>query len=452
MDLVIKNGIVVGPLSAYPAEIGVAGGRIVELAEKLEAGSARVLDARGGFVLPGLVDLHTHFGAGGTDDFGSGTREALAGGVTTVVDCAMQAPGQTLTAALEARRVLAASQSYADYTFHLTVTEWNEATRREVRELVGSGHPSFEFHQTGGCLLDLPALDDAALFELLQETAKLGATVVLRPGNRAASAVLASQLGRDVPLGFEKLGDVFTAALEAEGIRRALALADATDANLLVGPLSSREAVAALSWGRASGVNAAGETSPHYLLPHFAAGAGVLGTCRPPVRTEEDALALWHAAATGDVEVIASGHRAPSRQLKTAVSDATRLEAGFPSIAWTLPLLFSEGFRQSHVTLTRLVQLLSTNPAMLLGMFPAKGILQVGSDADLVVLDPEKECAVSLAANRAGWDHTPYEGHVLRGTPVATVLGGAVVFAEGELTGKPGQGKLVHRHPLEEVY
>jgi dihydropyrimidinase len=450
MDLVIKNGVIVGPHSCYPADLGIEGGRIVQLAEKLEPGESTVLDAAGAFLLPGVVDLHTHFATSGAD-FEAGTRAAAAGGVTTVVDFAVQSAGKSLGEALDARKAQAAGHALADYAFHLTPVEWTEALRREIREAIGNGHPSFEFHLAAGCLPDVPALDDAALYELFQETAKLGGTVVVRPGNACLSALLTRQLARDRVPTVEHLQQLYPAEAEADGVRRAIALADLTDANLLLGPLSSRLAAAALADGRATGVNVAGETGTAYLLRELlTAPAERLGT-RPPLRSPDDAEALWHAAVSGDIEVVSSGHRTCALDARLAgASDLARLEPGFSGVGLTLPLLFSEGVRRGRMTLSRLVQLLSTSPALLAGLFPAKGILQVGSDADIVVMDPEREWIVP--AGGSGEDASPFAGLALRGAPRVTILRGQIVVEGEQWRAQPGVGQLARRRPLDEIY
>ncbi len=451
MDLVIKNGVIVGPHSCYPADLGVEGGRIVQIAEKLEPGETPVLDAAGAFLLPGVVDLHAHLATSGAGEFEAATRAAVAGGVTTVVDFAVQTPGKSLSEALDERKAQAAGHALTDYAFHLTPVEWNEALRREIRELVANGHPSFEFHLAAGCLRGVPALDDAALYELFQETAKVGGTVVVRPGNESLSALLTRQLARDRVPTAEHLQQRFPAEAEADGVRRAIALADLTDANLLVGQLSSRLAAAALADGRAAGVNVAGETGPAYLLRDLLTAPAERLATLPPLRTVEDAEALWHGAVSGDIEVVSSGHRACTVEARLAgAADLTKLEAGLSGVGLTLSLMFSEGVRRGRMTLNRMVQLLSTSPALLAGLFPAKGILQVGSDADIVVMEPEREW--SVPAGGAGEDGSPFAGLTLRGAPRVTILRGQIVLDGEQWKAQPGVGQLARRRPLEEIF
>lgn len=450
MELVIKNGVLVGPVSHYEADLGIEGGRIVQIAEKLDPGDAEVLDANGLYVLPGVIDLHTHLGSGAADDFESGTRAAARGGVTCIVDCAAQAAGKTIAESVEARRAEAAGKALVDYALHAAPSIWTEAVRREIRELVNEGITTFEVQMAPGCG-PAAAFEDAALHDLLHETAKFGATVIARPGNAGVAAAVAAQLRQDGLADARKLGEVFSPAAEAEGVRRAAALAEMVSGNLIAGPISGRDAAAALAEARGRGVSVTGETSPHYLL------RGLLGEARPelatspPLRDPSECEALWHALACGELELVSSGHRARPRELP-AGKDVLEVETGLPGLELLLPLLFSEGVRRGRLTMSRLSLVLATQPAMVAGLFPTKGILQVGSDADIALLDPERDWTVTAAGlgTAAGW--SPYEGASLRGLVTATIVRGKVVRLGEEFRVGPGHGAYVRRRPLEEVY
>ncbi|MBI3891347.1 MAG: amidohydrolase family protein [Candidatus Wallbacteria bacterium] len=451
MDLVIKNGVVVGPGSQFEADLGIEGGRIVQLADKIEPGSAEVLEARGMFVLPGAIDLHTHIGLGAADDFESGTRAAARGGVTCIVDCAPQLPGKSLLQSLEVRKSEAAGRAYVDFALHAAPAVWSEAVRREIREAVAEGITTFEVQLAPSCIAGLSALADAALYELLHETAKVGATVIARPGNAGVASAVAARLRPDGLADARRLSEVFPAVAEAEGIRRVAALAELVTGNLLAGPVSGAEAAAAVAEARARGINVTGETAPHYLLRALLGEERPELAVLPPLRTAVESEQLWHALAGGDIEVVSSGHRARAKA-GTSGKDVLELDAGLPGVELLLPLLFSEGVRRGRMTMSRLSQVTSTNPAMVAGLFPGKGILQIGSDADIVLLDPERDWTVSRETLATVSDLVPFDGLALKGCVFATVSRGKIVRRGEEFLGQPGHGVFVRRQPLEELY
>lgn len=453
MDLVIRNGTVVGARGRAHADVGIEGESIVAVGADLPRG-AHEIDARGLLVLPGGIDVHTHLDMpvgdiATADDVASGTRAAAAGGVTTVVDFAVQAAGTTLAETLDTWRDKARGNAWIDYAFHLAVTDWNDAVRSEIPGLITAGYPTFKaFMAYRGALM----LEDRDLFALMQTVGACGGMVLVHcEHGDVIEALRRDAVARgDTAPRFHAL--TRPPAVEAEATERAIVLAHLAGARLYVVHVSCAEALHAVSTARAAGRDVHAETCPQYLgaitiddydRPGFEGAAFV---CSPPLRTSGDATALWHALRAGVLTVVSSDHSPfTTSQKRRGENDFTKIPNGVPGIETRMALTWSLGVHGGHVTPERFVDIVATEPARRFG-FVRKGELLPGFDADVVLFDPERPFVVRASDLHQRVDHTPYEGFAGHGRPVATIARGERVWSiEDGFTGRQGRGREVLR-------
>lgn len=457
MDLVVEGGTVLHETGQFVGSIGVRNGKIAALRSILASArltGRRSLDARGKLVLPGVVDAHVHMalGAGRTrtaDDFASGSMAGAFGGVTTMIDFATQARGESLLDAVKRRRALAEGRSAIDFSLHCAVTDWNQKTRKEMKSVVEYGIPSFKLfmaYEDRGWMAD-----DGFLFECLEEAARLNALVGVHAENprliasftRRALASGAS-VGRGAALHAASRPNV----TESEAVARAAYLASVCMAKLYIFHLSTREGCELVEQWNKRGYPVFAETCPQYLvLDQSALGkvdGHLLASC-PPLRKRADRAYLWEALERKAIDVVATDHCSFTRAAKnTWRGDFRRIPYGLPGIETALPLVFTRGLGK-EISLRTLVDVLAANPAKIFGLYPRKGVIRVGSDADLVVVDPGREFKVTARALHMRSDYSPYEGMRLRGFPVATILRGEVIQQEGRFLGKAGGGMFLKR-------
>lgn len=452
MDLCIRNGTIVTATSTVEADLGVADGRIVRIGVDLPA-ATREFDARGLLVMPGAIDVHTHLdmpfmGMSTADDFDSGTRAAAAGGVTTVIDFAVQQPAASLSDTLDAWRAKAEGRAWIDYAFHLAITRWDEGTAAELPSVVAAGVTSFKaFMAYKGSLM----LDDGALFELLQTAGALGGLVMVHAEHGDAVATLQRQA-----LARGETAPRYHAAtrppiVEIEATRRAIALAELAGAPLYVVHVSCAGAAEAVAEARRRGLPVYAETCPQYLgavgveayeRPGFEAAAFV---CSPPLRERSEAAALWAALASNGLQLVSSDHSPfTMAQKRLGEGDFTRIPNGVPGLETRVPLVWTLGVGAGRVSPNRFVELVASEPARRFGL-ATKGDLAVGLDADVMLFDPTREVRIAAANLHHRADTTPYEGFVCRGYPVATVSRGEVVWDGAGFHGVPGRGRMLRR-------
>ena len=455
-DLLITNGFLVTEQEVTRADIGVRDGRIASIARSLLASRAdRVIDASGMLVMPGCIDAHVHFqlrinGDVTADDFSSGTRAAACGGVTTILDYTSQAPGQSLTASVEARRAQADPQVCIDYGLHVSVMHWSSTVCGEMATLVEQGLPSFKFftiYEERGWRADARILGEA-----LSAAAKLGATICLH----AEDHQLIEELRRQYAPQAHKYG-AYTHALtrpcrvELNAVKEALQVQRRTGGRLYFVHLSTGEALDAIGSARRQGQRVIAETCPQYLTLTDEVLRGPNGylyaTC-PQVKHPHDVDRLWRGVLEGEVDVIATDHCAWTSQQKSSwQGDYTRLLFGLPGVETLLPLLHHEGVNRRGLTYPGLVRLLAANPARIHGLYPRKGVLREGSDADMVIFDHKRRLTIRADRLCTSLDWSPYEGVTVTGWPHITILRGTVVARDGTFTGKPGAGMFLPRKP-----
>jgi len=450
--LVIKGGTVVTAGSLGTCDVGVQDGRVAQLGAGLTG--RRVLDARGAYVFPGGVDVHVHLSspiepAPGVelwvDDFYSGSQAAIAGGVTTVGNMTFQRRDEGLRQAL-ARDLAAASRDAAiDYILHPVLMHPSEEALAEIPALAAEGHTSLKIFMV---------LDhfDAHVNEYLRAMRIAGASGVLTMLHcedgaliRCVCQDLVAQ-GLGAPQHYPDSRPDYT---ESAAVERAIAFTRATRAPIYIVHLSSAAALDACRRARADGLPVYVETRPLYLYLTRAVfeqpdGAKYVGN--PPLREAADTRAIWNGLRSGEIQCLCSDH-APwtLRQKLDPTLDITTVRPGVADLETLMPMLFSEGVRGGRVSLSRFVELTSTNASKLFGLYPRKGTIAVGSDADLVVWDPDARRTIQGATMRSKAGYSVYDGREVQGWPVYTVSRGEVVLEDGQVTATRGRGKWVRR-------
>lgn len=454
MGLLIRNGTIVTPLDAWRGDVLCREGRIADLGRRLEAGAEdEVVDASGAWVLPGGVDPHVHLslavaGTVSADDFESGTAAALAGGTTTILDFVHPGRGEPFAEAIAARRAEAAT-AVADYGLHLAVTWWDEegpaALERAVSE---EGIPSFKVYLA---YKETVGIEDRELVGVLRTAAALDALVLVHAEHGDMIEDLRERLiaeGRTAPRHHARSRPP---ELEGEATWRASVLAGTCGARLYVVHVTCREALEAVAAARARGWRVHGETCPQYLLlddsvydvPGFDGAAYVVA---PPIRPVGHQEALWRALASGTLETVGTDHCPFSmEQKRLGRYDFRRIPGGAAGVEHRLALLWTYGVEAGRFDVHRFVDLVSTRPAKLFGLYPRKGAVAIGSDADLVVWDPEASGLVSAQTHRHRNDSSIYEGMAVKGSPAVVVSRGRVVVRDGTLDVEPGRGRYLRR-------
>lgn len=457
-DLVVRGGTVVTDVERREhCDVGVRDGRIAEVGPGLSRGNAEI-DARGRLVLPGGVDAHCHLaqvsstGLLTADDFHSGGVSAACGGTTTVVPFAAQHRGQSLRRVVEDYHLLA-RRAFVDYSFHLILSDPTELVlREELPSLVREGYTSLKVFMT----YDALRLTDRQILDVLEVAAREGALTMFHAENHDAVAWLASKLLAEGKTSPKWHPYARPEPVEREATARAIALAEVAGAPIMIVHVSGREALEEVRRARARGQRVFAETCPQYLVftavdldrPGFE-GARLMFS--PPARDAASQAALWAGLADGSIDVFSSDH-APYRYDDPAGKKAhgedapfTKVPNGVPSIELRLPILFSEGVSAGRLDLSAFVRLTAAAPARIYGLFPRKGTIAVGSDADLVLWDTGREVVVRHGLLHDNMDYTPFEGMRLRGWPVTTISRGEVIVEDGQVRGREGRGRFVTR-------
>jgi dihydropyrimidinase len=456
MTILIKGGRIVTASDDAVGDILVEGEVISTIGRDLGTRADRVIDARGRYVLPGLVDPHTHMDMpfGGTvtiDDFTSGTTSAAFGGVTCLVDFCIQQPGQTLLQALDMwHDKLKRNPPLIDVGFHLGVTDLKEhGNLEDLAAAPDQGITSYKlFMAYKGALM----VDDETLFRTMEVAATTGALVMVHAENGDAIDVLVRRaLGRGhrTPAWHARTRPPET---EGEATNRAIQLARVAGCGLYVVHVSCVESLDPVERARRAGWDVLGETCTQYLFidetqldqPDFE-GAKYVYT--PPPRNRSNQEPLWRALANDALSVLSTDHCAFSwnGQKTLGRDDFSRIPNGAPGVEDRLHMLHEFGVRRGRLSLNRMVELTATNPARIFGLYPRKGTITIGSDADLVVFDPQKRVTVSARTHHSRCDYNLYEGTEVRGGPETVLMRGKVVIDHDQLVGEPGDGRFVRR-------
>lgn len=461
-DTVIRGGIVATASDVVRADVGISGGRIVAVAERL-AGGERTIDATGRLVLPGGIEAHCHLdqpqapglasrGAVMADGFRTGSISAAFGGTTTIVPFCVQHRGVSLTAAVEDYHRRAAGQAVIDYGFHLIVSDPTPAVLgQELPALIRRGHTSLKVYMTYEAMV----LSDRQILDVFSVAREEKAVVLVHAENHEIIGWLADRLeaqGRLAPLSHAESRPL---PVEREATHRAVTLAEIVGVPIVIVHITGGDPLEEVRRARARGFTVVAETCPQYLMltaqdldmPDM---EGAKAMCSPPPRDTKAQDALWLGIRDGTVDIFNSDH-APYRfdgegKLKAGRGASFRKVAnGVPGIETRLPILFSEGVVKGRIDLPRFVALTATNNAKLYGLHPRKGTIAVGADADIAIWDPEKRVTITNELLHHNVDYTPYEGLSVQGWPETVLSRGDVVVADGRLHAEPGRGRFLEQ-------
>lgn len=438
MKTLITGGIIVGSLRSCPGSVLIEGGKIAcvfegEPPKGTEADE--IVDARGKLIFPGFIDAHTHFdlhvaGTVTADDFYSGTKAAIAGGTTTIIDFGTQYHGETLMQGLGNWKKKAEAGVSCDYGIHMTITEWNEGVSRECRTMMDEGVTSFKLYMTYDT-----QVDDETLFKILRRLKEVGGITGVHCENDGMIAALRQEYASD-----ERIGLVSSHYLtrppeaEAEAVNRLMYMAEQADTPVIVVHMTNRLALEEIRAARKRGQTVFAETCPQYLLFTYKVYEkdgfeGAKYVCAPPIRSREDTDTLWKALKDGEIQTVSTDHCSFTLEQKRAgLGDFRKIPGGVPGVETRAALIYTEGVSKGRISKEDMCRVLSENPARLYGLYPRKGVIREGSDADLVILDPSRKKVLSAADQLSRSDYSPYEGYesacilekvYLRGVPVA---------------------------------
>jgi dihydropyrimidinase len=457
MRTLIKGGTVLTATETFVADVLVEDGKIAGLAKSFDGHFDQTIDAKGKYVFPGGIDAHTHMdmpfgGTTSSDDFESGTIAAAHGGTTTLIDFAIQAKGSTLKQALDTWHAKAEGKAATDYGFHMIATDVPPAVLAEMADIVREGVTSFKlFMAYPGVLL----LDDQSIFRAMLRAGEIGALITMHAEMGLPLDVLIERAvakGHTAPI-YHALTRPQVA--EATGTERAIALAEMANVPVYMVHLSAHRALERVMEARDRGLPAYAETCPQYL---FMSEDDLRGTpedefqgakyvCTPPLRPAFHHDHLWRGLRNYDLQVVATDH-CPfcfKDQKELGRSSFAKIPNGMPGVETRLYLLW-EGVRQGRISMNRFVEITSTAPAKIFGLYPRKGSMGVGADADLVVWDPEKRHTLSVKTLHMRVDYSPLEGREVVGFPSVVMQRGNVLAQDGKFLGKAGNGKFLRRN------
>jgi len=454
-SVLIQNGTIVNVDSTVHADLLIDGATIKEVRAGIPASAAQtVVDARGLLLLPGGIDAHTHLdmpfgGSKSADDFETGTRAAAIGGTTTIVDFAIQARETKMRTALDTWWKKAEGKACIDYGLHMIVTDLPDAGLEDMDEMVREGVASFKLFMAYPNVL---MVDDATIFKALRQTAKNGALICMHAENGSVIDVIVQQAlaeGKTAPI-YHSLTRPTVA--EAEAVHRAIAMAEIAGVPIYIVHLSSEDALNQVREARDRGLPAFAETCPQYLLLSLEDVAdigweGAKYVFTPPLRERRNQAKLWDGLRADHLQVVSTDH-CPfcfADQKALGKDDFTKIPNGGPGIENRLQLLHHHGVGQGNFSINRFVELVSTAPARIFGMYPKKGVLAEGSDADLVLWDPAEDYTISAATHHMRVDYSMFEGFRVRGNARDVYSRGELIVSKGEFIGKPGRGNYLRR-------
>ncbi|MFY9555794.1 MAG: dihydropyrimidinase [Blastocatellia bacterium] len=461
MRVLIKNGNVVTAVDNYHADILIEGDKVAVIGNSLSMEADRTIDASGKLVIPGGIDPHTHMelpfgGTFASDDFRTGTIAAAHGGTTTIIDFAVQYHGQSLIEAVDNWHKKAEGKTAIDYGFHLITTDLPDERVPEMRQLIGEGVISFKlFMAYPGVFL----VDDATIFRAMKNAGQAGGLICMHAENGVViNEIIKHALaeGKTAPK-YHALTRPTKA--EAEGVHRAIAIAEMAGAPVYIVHLSCADALEEVREARDIGLPAYAETCPQYLFLDYSlyereGFEGAKWVMTPPLREKWNQDKLWQGLQGNDLQVISTDHCpfCMKEQKELGRDDFTKIPNGGPGVEHRMSLIYNGGVGGGRISLNRFVELTSTSAAKLFGLFPRKGTIAVGSDADIVIFDPNAETTISAATHHMNVDYSAYEGMKVKGVTRTVLSRGRVVIDDAEYVGKPGDGQFLKRSAFAEKY
>jgi dihydropyrimidinase len=455
MGILIKNGTVVTARDTFKSDVYVNGEKIETIGVNLVAKKDdEIIDAAGKYIFPGGIDAHTHFelpfmGTLSADDFATGTKAAICGGTTTIIDFVIPGKGRPLSHALDLWHKKAENHAVADYAFHMAITEYNDEVAKEIPSIIASGVPSFK------CFMaykDVLQVDDGQIIAILKNVGENGGLVSVHAENGDMIASLTKEFlssDRTSPK-YHYLAHPEIA--ESEAIERIIALAEFTGQPIFIVHLSSADGLEKIKAAFARGAKVFAETCPQYLLlssdlyelPDFEGAKYVMS---PPIRPKGHQEKLWDGLEKGYIKTVATDH-CPFNfkgQKDMGKDNFAQIPNGIASIGDRFNLLYTYGVVEGRLSLNRFVDVVATAPAKIFNMYPQKGSIVVGGDADIVIFDPEIEKVISAETQDHNVDYSAFEGFKLKGAPVSVLLRGKFALKDGKYVGEQGYGKFMHR-------
>ena len=448
----LKNGTLVSGERTEKKDILIEGEKIVKIAPHIEEEGAEEINVEGKLLFPGFIDVHTHFdlevaGTVTADDFETGTKAAILGGTTFIIDFASQDKGgHTLKEGLEKWHKKADGKCSCDYSFHMSIVEWNEETEKEIQDMIEEGITSFKLYMTYPAMM----VEDRDLYKILKKLNECGCFAGVHCENAGVIDALIEDAKKEGRLGPENHPLVRPDTMEAEAVHRLLVIAKEAGAPVMIVHLTNKKAYEEIAKARENGQTVFAETCPQYLLlddsayskPDF---GGAVYVCAPPLRKKEDQECLWAALAKGEIQTVATDQCSFTLEQKAlGKDDFTKIPGGLPGVQTRGTLLYTYGVREGKITVEQMCRLLSENPAKLYGVYPRKGALLEGSDGDIVVFDPEKESVISSETHGYNTDNNPFEGYSLHGDIDKVFLRGKLVVEDGTVV-KEKTGEYMKR-------
>jgi dihydropyrimidinase len=454
MRTVIRNGRIVTAVDDYTADILIEGEQIATIGRSIDAQADRVIDAKGRMVIPGGIDPHTHLdlpfgGTSSSDDFETGTKAAAHGGTTTIIDFAVQYKGQALNEALDVWFKKAEGRASIDYGFHLICTDLPDSRLPEIRSTIDQGITSFKlFMAYPGVFL----VDDATIYKTMMTAGEKGGLICMHAENGVVIDAIVKRAiaeGKTAPK-YHALTRPTRA--EAEGVHRAIALSEIAGTPVYIVHLSCDDALVEVSRARDRGLPAYAETCPQYLFLDYSVYEkpgfeGAKWVMTPPIREKWNQDKLWRGLQFNDLQVVSTDH-CPfcfKEQKELGRDDFSKIPNGGPGVEHRMSLVYNGGVASGRISVNRFVEITSTSAARIFGLFPKKGTIAVGSDADLVIFDPNEEMTISAKTHHMNVDYSCYEGMKVKGVTKTVLSRGEMVIDEGKYVGKPGRGKFLKR-------